>query len=44
MLGFANEKEARARLLLLADERRQVKRRIDNTQRKLDSLNQNNRH
>ena len=44
MLGFANEKEARARLLLLADERRQAKRRIDNTQRQLDSLNQNNRH
>ncbi len=40
MLDFANEKEARKRLLSLADEIRQAKRRMYNTQQQLDSLNQ----
>ena len=37
MLDFANEKEARARLLSLSDEIRQTKRRIQSTQKQLDS-------
>ncbi|WP_394124788.1 DUF2799 domain-containing protein [Psychrobacter nivimaris] len=40
MLDFANEKEARARLLSLSDEIRDTKRRIRITQQQLDSLNQ----
>jgi len=40
MLDFANEKEARARLLSLSDEIRDTKRRIRTTQQQLDSLNQ----
>lgn len=40
MLDFANEKEARKRLLSLADEIRQAKYRMYNTQQQLDSLNQ----
>jgi len=43
MLDFANEKEARARLLSLSDEIRHAKRRIQATQQQLDSLNQSNR-
>ncbi len=39
MLDFANEKEARARLLSLSDEIRDTKRRIRTTQQQLDSLN-----
>jgi len=42
MLDFANEKEARARLLFLSDEIRDTKRRIRTTQQQLDSLNQTN--
>jgi len=42
MLDFANEKEARARLLSLSDEIRDTKRRIRTTQQQLDSLNQTN--
>ncbi|MFP3570320.1 hypothetical protein, partial [Paraburkholderia sp. SIMBA_030] len=37
MLDFANEKEARARLLSLSDEIRDTKRRIQKTQQQLDS-------
>ena len=37
MLDFANEKEARARLLSLSEEIRQTKRRIQSTQKQLDS-------
>lgn len=44
MLDFANEKQARARLLSLGDELRKTKRRIYNTQKQLDSLNQINRY
>ncbi|MDN3448006.1 DUF2799 domain-containing protein [Psychrobacter sp. APC 3281] len=40
MLDFSNEKEARARLLSLSDEIRDIKRRIRTTQQQLDSLNQ----
>ncbi|WP_243443475.1 hypothetical protein [Psychrobacter sp. JCM 18903] len=42
MLNFANEKEARARLLSLADELRKAKRRMNTTQRQLEALNQSN--
>lgn len=44
MLDFANEKEARKRLLSLAKELRQAERRINTTQRQLDYLNQLNRY
>lgn len=37
MLDFANEKEARARLLSLSDDIRSIKHRINNTQRQLDA-------
>ena len=37
MLDFANEKEARARLLSLSEKIRQTKRRIQSTQKQLDS-------
>lgn len=40
MLDFANEKEARARLLHLSSELRKVTHRITNTQRQLNSFNQ----
>lgn len=44
MLDFANEKEARARLLSLANELRQAQRRIHITQRQLDTLNRSHRY
>lgn len=40
MLDFETEKEARARLISLPTELRDIKRRINNIQRKLDVLNQ----
>ena len=43
MLDFANEKEARARLLSLSDDIRSTKRRIQATRQQLDALNQSNR-
>lgn len=42
MLDFANEKEARARLLSLADELRKTKSRMNTTQKRLEALNQSN--
>jgi len=42
MLDFANEKEARARLLSLSDEIRNTKHRIQATRQQLDLLNQSN--
>lgn len=44
MLDFANEKEARARLLSLADKLRKAKRRMNTTQRQLEALNQSNNY
>ena len=44
MLDFANEKEARARLLSLADELRKAKRRMNTMQRQLEALNQSNNY
>ena len=44
MLDFTSEKEARARLLSLADELRKTKHRIATTQRQLETLNQSNRY
>ena len=44
MLDFDNEKEARRRLLSLADELRQTRHRIDMTQRKLDALEKTSRY
>lgn len=44
MLDFTNEKEARARLLSLADELRKTKHRIATTQRQLETLNQASRY
>lgn len=44
MLDFTNEKEARARLLTLADELRKTKHRIATTQRQLETLNQASRY
>ena len=44
MLDFTSEKEARARLLSLADELRKTKHRIDTTQRQLEALNQTSRY
>lgn len=43
MLDFKNEKDARARLLYLPTEFQKLSRRIDNTERRLDLLNQSNR-
>ncbi|OXL25507.1 DUF2799 domain-containing protein [Psychrobacter sp. DAB_AL32B] len=40
MLDFETEKEARARLISLPTELRDIKRRINNTQKKLNALNQ----
>ena len=42
MLDFANEKEARARLLTLSDDIRNTKRRLKTTKKQLDALNQSN--
>ena len=44
MLGFDSEKEARARLLSLADEIRKAKRRIYSSERQLDLFNQQDRY
>ena len=44
MLDFTSEKEARARLLSLADELRKTKHRIATTQRQLETLNQASRY
>ena len=40
MLDFETEKQARARLISLPTELRDIKRRINNIQRELDVLNQ----
>ena len=44
MLDFANEKDARKRLLFLADELGSIKRRLDDTQRQLDMLNHTSKY
>lgn len=43
MLNFDNEKDARARLLSLPAEFQRISRRVDNTERQLELLNQLNR-